>query len=79
MVYTGITANLRQRVSQHRHEVIDGFTKRYHVHLLVYYEVHPDMRSAIAREKQIKAGTRRKKLELIESKNPQWKDLVHQA
>jgi len=74
-LYTGVTSNLARRVHQHQHEEVEGFTKRYRVHLLVYYEVHDDMQSAIVREKQIKAGSRRKKLELIEAKNPLWEDL----
>jgi Predicted endonuclease containing a URI domain len=74
-LYTGVTANLVQRVAQHREGAIDGFTRRCDCKLLVYDEVHEDMLEAIAREKQIKAGSRRKKLALIEGMNPRWSDL----
>ena len=74
-LYTGVTGNLRRRVAEHRNEMVAGFTKQYHVHMLVYYEIHDDIRNAIDREKQIKAGSRRKKLALIESINPEWRDL----
>ncbi len=74
-VYTGVTSDLVQRVWQHREGAVDGFTKRYNCKLLVWYELHPTMESAILREKQIKAGSRRKKLALIESENPKWLDL----
>ena len=74
-LYTGVTANLVQRVAQHREGAIDGFTRQYGCKLLVYYELHADMLEAIAREKQIKAGSRRKKLALIEGMNPHWADL----
>lgn len=76
-LYTGVTSNLPQRVGQHREGVADGFSKRYGCKSLVWYEVHETMESAIAREKQIKGGSRKKKLALIEEKNPQWKDLFH--
>ena len=74
-VYTGVTSDLAQRVWQHREGAIDGFTKRYNCKMLVWYELHPTMESAILREKQIKAGSRRKKLALIEAGNPKWRDL----
>lgn len=74
-LYTGVTANLVQRVAQHREGTIDGFTRQYGCKLLVYYEVHEGMLEAIAREKQIKAGSRKKKLVLIEGMNPRWADL----
>ena len=74
-LYTGVTASLVQRVAQHREGAIDGFTRQYGCKLLVYYEVHADMLEAIAREKQIKAGSRRKKLALIEGMNPHWSEL----
>lgn len=76
-LYTGVTSNLPRRVWQHREGVADGFSKRYGCKSLVWYEVHETMESAIAREKQIKGGSRKKKLALIEEKNPQWKDLFH--
>ena len=76
-LYTGVTSNLVQRAYQHRESVIPGFTTRYGCKLLVYYEVHGTMYDAITREKQIKAGPRRKKVALIESLNPEWRDLFH--
>ncbi len=74
-LYTGVTSNLVQRIWQHRNDQADGFTKRYGVHLLVWYELHETMESAIAREKAIKEWKRAWKLELIEAANPQWQDL----
>jgi putative endonuclease len=74
-LYTGVTSNLINRVYQHKEVKIDGFTKRYACQQLVYYELYADMLSAISREKQIKAGSRKKKLALIESINPEWRDL----
>ena len=73
--YTGVTSNLRKRLAEHTSGVIEGFTKRYHIHMLVYYEVYEDMYTAIAREKQIKGGSRKKKLSLIEKDNPLWRNL----
>ena len=74
-LYTGVTSNLVQRVWQHKEGVVEGFTKKYSVKLLVWYELHCTMESAIMREKQIKAGSRRKKIQLIESMNRPWRDL----
>jgi len=74
-LYTGVTSNLAQRVWQHREGVADGFTKRYGCTLLVWYERHETIVTAIAREKQIKGGSRAKKLALIEAMNPDWRDL----
>lgn len=74
-IYTGVTSALVQRVWQHRTGVVYGFTKRYGCKLLAWYEVFDAMEQAIFREKQIKAGSRAKKLELIESMNPEWRDL----
>ena len=74
-LYTGVTSNLVQRIWQHKNDQADGFTKRYGVHLLVWYEMHDAMESAIAREKAIKEWKRAWKLELIEATNPQWLDL----
>jgi putative endonuclease len=74
-LYTGVTSNLVQRVYQHREAVLPGFTARYACKLLVWYEPHEDMVGAIVREKQIKAGSRKKKLALIEALNPDWRDL----
>jgi putative endonuclease len=74
-LYIGVTSNLIQRAHQHREGVSDGFTSRYGCKLLVYYEMHGDMPTAIAREKQLKGGSRAKKLALIEGFNPSWQDL----
>ena len=74
-IYTGVTSDLPQRAWQHREGVADGFTKRYGCKLLVWFECHGTMGSAIVREKQIKAGSRSAKLALIEGKNPTWRDL----
>ncbi|OGY99644.1 MAG: endonuclease [Candidatus Liptonbacteria bacterium RIFCSPLOWO2_01_FULL_52_25] len=74
-LYTGVTTQLPRRLHEHRSGAVDGFTKKYRVSTLVYYEVHEDMYSAITREKQIKGGSRKKKLELIEKDNPAWRDL----
>ena len=74
-LYTGVTSNLIARVWQHRTGAVGGFTKRYGCKLLVWYEVGGDMEHAILREKQIKAGSRGKKIELIDSINPEWRDL----
>ena len=74
-LYVGVTSKLIHRVWQHRNEELEGFTKRYSVHLLVYYEFHADMRTAIWREKCIKHWHRQWKVELIERTNPRWVDL----
>ena len=74
-LYSGVTSNLVQRVWQHRNHLVDGFTKKYGVHTLVWFEVHETMPSAIEREKSIKEWRRTWKIELIESVNPQWRDL----
>ena len=74
-LYIGTTSNLGQRVWQHKNDVAEGFTKRYSVHTLVWYEGHETMLSAITREKQLKEWHRAWKLDLIESSNPSWRDL----
>ncbi len=74
-LYTGVTSNLAQRVGQHREGVADGFTKRYGCKLLVWFEMAETMEAAITREKQIKSGSRAKKLTSIEAMNPGWSDL----
>jgi putative endonuclease len=73
-LYTGVTSDLIKRVYQHKAGAHDGFTKKYNCKQLVYYEQFEDMLTAIEREKQIKAGSRKKKLILIESVNPEWRD-----
>mgnify|MGYP003402351088 CR=1 FL=1 len=74
-LYTGVTSSLLKRIYQHKEGVIEGFTKKYGCKLLVFYEIHGTMESAITGEKQIQAGSRNKKLKLIEEMNPEWKDL----
>ena len=74
-IYIGVTSDLPQRAWQHRTGAIPGFTTRYACKLLVWFETHPDMPTAIAREKQLKAGSRARKLALIEAENPTWRDL----
>ena len=74
-LYVGVTSNLPSRIWQHKHNQVDGFTKRHRVHTLVWYEVHGNMESAIMREKALKEWKRKWKLELIESANPTWRDL----
>ena len=74
-LYIGVTSDLVKRVWEHKNDLVDGFTKEYGVHRLVYYELHGDMLSAIEREKQLKKWNRAWKLELIEGENPGWNDL----
>ncbi|HEV2601032.1 MAG TPA: GIY-YIG nuclease family protein [Candidatus Babeliales bacterium] len=74
-LYVGVTSNLVKRIHEHKEGLIEGFTKKYGCKLLVFYEPHATMESAILREKQIKEGSRNKKLYLIEAINPSWKDL----
>ena len=74
-LYTGVTGDLVRRVSEHKNNLVDGFTKLYKVHKLVYYEVAGDITAAIGREKQIKSWKREKKLRLISEHNPDWHDL----
>ena len=73
-LYTGVTSDLVKRVWEHKSDLVEGFTKQYGVHTLVWYEAHDTMASAITREKQIKEWKRRWKLELIERMNPGWRD-----
>ncbi len=75
VLYTGVTGDLVKRVWEHKEKIAEGFTKHYNIDKLVYYEVCGDVRGAISREKQIKAGSRKKKLDLINSMNPEWRDL----
>src|SRR5882757_7250442 len=74
-LYTGVTANLPRRAFEHREGLVKGFSAKYGCKMLVWYELHETMIDAIAREKQIKAGSRARKLALIEELNPEWKDL----
>ena len=78
VLYTGVTNNLQRRVSEHKAGKVSTFTKKYNVDKLVYFECGDDVNTAIFREKQIKAGSRKKKIELIESINPDWKDLFEE-
>ena len=75
VIYIGVTGNLPRRLYEHRNGLVEGFTKKYNVHKLVYYEHTNDVYSAISREKQLKKWRREKKNQLIESINPQWRDL----
>jgi putative endonuclease len=74
-LYAGVTSDLHRRIWEHQQGVTEGFTKRYRVHQLVYFELHDDMLAAITREKQIKKWNRAWKLRIIEQKNPSWEDL----
>jgi putative endonuclease len=74
-LYTGVTSDLIKRVWQHKNKVHEGFTAKYNVQMLVYYETHETMPAAITREKQIKKWNRQWKINLIEQENPQWRDL----
>ncbi|HEY3293928.1 MAG TPA: GIY-YIG nuclease family protein [bacterium] len=75
-LYIGVTGGLRRRVFEHKSKALVGFTKRYNIDQLVYYEAYRYIHNAIRREKQLKNGPRKKKIELIESTNPEWKDLA---
>ena len=77
-LYIGVTTNLTQRIWQHKNDLIEGFTKRYGIHRLVWYELHESMESAIQREKTIKKWNRAWKIELIEKNNPTWRDLYNE-
>ncbi|MDQ2078349.1 GIY-YIG nuclease family protein [Marinimicrobium sp. ABcell2] len=74
-LYVGVTSDLIKRIWEHKNDLADGFTCRYHVHQLVYYELTEDMMAAITREKQLKKWNRSWKIELIERENPEWRDL----
>jgi putative endonuclease len=76
VLYTGVTARLARRMIQHRQKMVEGFTSRYNVLRLVYWQRYEDIRGAIAREKQIKGWSRAKKIALIELRNPGWKDMA---
>jgi len=77
-LYTGVTNDLKKRVWQHKGKFVQSFTKRYHIDMLVYYEVSNSIEGVITREKQIKAGSRQKKLDLINNMNPEWRDLYEE-
>ncbi len=78
VMYTGVTNDLKRRVYEHKNKMADGFTKRYNIVKLVQYEIFQDSYNAISREKQIKGGSRNKKIDLSESMNPNWDDLFEQ-
>jgi len=75
VIYTGVTSDLVKRIYQHKQRLLEGFSKRYNLHKLVYYEMYDSINNAIIREKQIKGLLRRRKEALIESMNPGWRDL----
>jgi putative endonuclease len=77
VLYTGVTSDLQRRVYEHKHKLVDGFTKKYKVDKLVYFEVGNDIYTAITREKQIKAGSRQRKIDLINASNKEWRDLYY--
>jgi putative endonuclease len=79
VLYTGVTGDLKRRFHQHREKLLLGFTRRYNVSKLVYYDCTEDASAAIAREKQIKAGSRRKKIELVNGFNPEWRELYDEV
>ncbi len=74
-LYIGVTSNLVERVYEHKNNMIEGFSKKYNIHKLVYYEITDDIESAIRREKQLKKWNRKWKINLIENSNPEWRDL----
>ena len=78
VLYTGITNNLSKRIYEHKTKAVAGFTKKYNVDKLVYYEIFEDPENAILREKQIKAGSRQKKIDLINNFNKEWRDLYEE-
>ena len=75
VLYTGVTNDLKKRAWQHREKLVEGFTKRYNINKLVYYEAFDEVRAAITREKQIKGGSRQKKIDLVNNMNSEWRDL----
>jgi putative endonuclease len=75
VLYIGVTGNLVKRIWEHRQKVVKGFTQKYNVEKLVYYEIYGNIESAILREKQLKGGSRKQKVDLINHMNPEWKDL----
>ena len=78
-IYIGVTGNLLKRVDEHKNNIVQGFTQKYNVHALVYYEQYGDINSAIAREKQLKKWNRQWKINLIEKDNPDWNDLFEEV
>jgi len=78
-LYVGVTSNLAARIEAHRNDLVEGFTKQYGLHTLVYFELHSDIYEAIQREKRLKKWNREWKVRLIEEMNPEWKDLSSEA
>ncbi len=78
VLYTGVTNDLKRRVYEHREKLVSGFTKKYNVYELVFYEITNSIEAAIQREKQIKGGSRQKKIDLINGMNPEWRDLYEE-
>ena len=78
MLYTGVTNDLKRRVYEHKEKLVGGFTRKYNITKLVYYEAFEDIENAILREKQIKAGSRQKKIQYINSMNREWRDLYEE-
>lgn len=78
VLYTGVTSDLKKRIYQHKQQIIEGFTKKYKINKLVYYEVAENIEAVIMKEKQIKAGNRKKKIQLITNINPEWRDLYEE-
>ncbi len=78
VIYVGITNNLKKRAHQHKNKLMNGFTKKYNVNKLIYYEIYDNAYNAISREKQIKSGSRQKKINLINKINKEWKDLYYE-
>ena len=78
VLYIGVTSNLVKRIYEHKNHLADGFTAKYNIDKLVYYEVFEDIEEAIKREKQLKGGSRQKKIDLIKFKNPEFKDLYNE-
>ena len=76
VLYTGVTNDLRRRTYENKHKLVKGFTSRYNIMKLIYYDMTEDVHEAIKREKQIKAGSRKKKVDLIKGMNPEWRDLA---
>jgi len=79
VLYTGVTNNLKRRAYEHKEKLVEGFTKKYNITKLVYYEVFYSIENAISREKQIKGGSRQKKIDLINSMNKGWRDLYEEV
>jgi putative endonuclease len=77
VLYTGVTSDLKKRIWEHKERIVKGFTEKYNIYKLVYFEIFNDPENAILREKQIKMGSRNKKIKLIKEINPEWKDLYN--